>query len=67
MKIRDMAAMISTFLETAINPRFIRNHFHNQLYRCQVLNERAPALKTPHYLDYNSSILSVTCGALWPT
>ena len=43
--------MISTFLETAINPRFIRNHFHNQLYRCHILNERAPALKTPPDFD----------------
>ena len=49
MKMRAKAAMISSFLETAINPRFSRNHYHNQLYRCRILDERAPALKTPPY------------------
>ena len=51
MKRRARAALISTFLETAINPRFIRNHYHNQLYRCHILCERAPALKAPPYFD----------------
>ena len=51
MKMRARAALISTFLETAINPRFIRNHYHNQLYRCRILSERAPALKAPPYFD----------------
>ena len=51
MKMRARAALISTFLETAINPRFIRNHYHNQLYRCRILSERAPALKALPYFD----------------
>ena len=55
MKMRARAALISTFLETAINPRFIRNHYHNQLYRCRILSERAPALKAPLALTRNSS------------
>ena len=46
---RARAALISTFLETAINHRFIRNH--NQLYRCRILSERAPALKAPPCFD----------------
>ena len=50
MKMRARAALISTFLETAINPRFIRNHYHNQLYRCRILSERASALKAPPLL-----------------
>ena len=40
---------ITTFLETAINSKFSRNHYHNQLFRCYVLNERVPALKIPPY------------------
>ena len=55
MKMRARAALISTFLETAINHRFIRNHYHNQLYRCRILSERAPALKAPPALTKNSS------------
>ena len=42
MRARAKAALISAFLETAINPKFIRNHYHNQLYRCRILNKRAP-------------------------
>jgi hypothetical protein len=30
---RASAALISTFLQTAINPKFNRNHYHNTLYR----------------------------------
>ena len=51
MKMRAQAALISTFLETAINPKFIRNHYHNSLYRCRILSERAPALKAPPCFD----------------
>ena len=45
IKMKARAAPISTFLETAINPRFIRNNYHNLLYRCRILSERAPDSK----------------------
>ena len=51
MKLRAKAAMISSFLETAINPKFSRNNYHNQLFRCYGLNERASALKIPPYFE----------------
>ena len=51
MRTRAKAAMISTFIETAINPKFIRNNYHNQLFRCHVLIEQGPALKAPPYFD----------------
>jgi hypothetical protein len=36
---RAQAALMCTFLQTAINPKFIRNHYHNALYRHYVLDE----------------------------
>ena len=51
IKMKARAALISTFLETAINPKFIRNNYHNCLYRCRILSERAPDLKAPPCLD----------------
>ena len=36
---RAIAALTCTFLQTAINPKFRRNHFHNALFRRFVLGE----------------------------
>jgi hypothetical protein len=50
---RASAALISTFLQTAINPTFTRNHFHNVLYRHYVLSEPGPAPSIPPYFRGN--------------
>ena len=39
IQIRAKAALISTFLETAINPNFTRNPYHNYLYQYFILGE----------------------------
>ena len=47
IQIRAKAALISTFLETAINPKYKRNSYHNFLYRYFVLNENFPKPEIP--------------------
>jgi hypothetical protein len=44
---RAQAALMCNFLQTAINPRFRRNHYHNSLYRKYVLGEDLPAGAIP--------------------
>ena len=44
---RAKAALITTFLQTAINPNFKRNYFHNTLFRQYVLDEHLNAPKIP--------------------
>ena len=44
---RARAALISTFLQTAINPEFSRNHYHNFLFRYFVLEETLPKPDIP--------------------
>ena len=44
---RSKAALIMTFLQTAINPNFKRNFFHNTLYRQYVQDEQLNAPKIP--------------------
>ena len=44
---RATAALISTFLQTALNPNFKRNHYHNILYRRYVLGEMVSAPPIP--------------------
>ena len=46
---RASVSLISTFLQTAINPDFDRNHFHNLLYRQYVLGDNIEAPKIPPY------------------
>ena len=46
---RPTAALISTFLQTAINPKFDRNHYHNLLYRRYVLDDITSDIKIPPY------------------
>ena len=47
---RATAALISTFLQTAVNPTFQRNHYHNALYRQKVLGESfLPTPPTPTF------------------
>ena len=46
---RAKAAFITTFLQTAINPNFIRNSYHNLLYRHFVLEEQTPIMIRPPY------------------
>ena len=47
---RATAALISTFLQTAVNPSFQCNHYHNALYRQKVLGEIfLPAPSTPTF------------------
>jgi hypothetical protein len=50
---RAQAALISTFLQTAANPAFLRNHYHNALYRHYVLDELLPALPIPPHFKGN--------------
>ena len=47
---RATAALITTFLQTAINPKFIRNEYHHVLYRHYVLDKKNPSTKTPTLL-----------------
>ena len=44
------AALIVTFLQTAINPQFQRNNYHQTLYLHYVLNEPISAPKIPPQL-----------------
>ena len=44
---RAKAALISTFLQTAINPNFSRNFYHNYLYRYYILGENLPKPDIP--------------------
>ena len=46
---RATAALISTFLQTAVNPKFDRNHYHNILYRRFVLDNITSVIKIPPY------------------
>ena len=47
IQVRARAALISTFLQTAINPNFSRNNFHNYLFRHFVLGENFPKPDIP--------------------
>jgi hypothetical protein len=51
MQCRAKAALISTFLQTAINDKFARNNYHNILYRHYVLGEpmAAPPPIPPYF------------------
>ena len=44
---RAKAALTATFLQTATNPNFQRDHYHNSLYRHYVLEEDIPAPAIP--------------------
>ena len=44
---RAKAALISTFLQTAVNPKFIRNSYHNYLYRHFIMGENFPKPDIP--------------------
>ena len=44
---RAAAALISTFLQTSVNPNFRRNYYHNVLYRHYVLGESLSAPPIP--------------------
>ena len=44
---RAKAALITTFLQTAINSNFKRNFFHNTIFRQYVLDEQLNAPKIP--------------------
>ena len=44
---RAKAALISTFLQTAISPNFSRNFYHNYLYRYYILGENLPKPDIP--------------------
>ena len=41
------AVLINTFLETAIYPKFKRNHYHNYMYRHSVLSEKLAKPEIP--------------------
>ena len=47
IQVRAKAALISTFLQTAINPNFTRNFYHNYLYRHYILGENFPKQEIP--------------------
>ena len=44
---RARAALIITFLQTAIKPEFQRNFYHNTLYRVNILGEQIQAPQIP--------------------
>ena len=46
---RATAVLISTFLQTAVNPKFDRNHYHNLLYCRYVLDDNTFIIKIPPY------------------
>jgi hypothetical protein len=50
IQVRAAAALISTFLQTAINPGFRRNYYHNVLFRHYVIGESIPAPPIPPQL-----------------
>ena len=50
---RATAALIFSFLQTAISPDFDRNFYHNVLYRKYVLAENINAPKIPHCFASN--------------
>ena len=47
IQIRAKAAFISTFLQTAINPKFCRNFYHNYLYQHFIMGENFPKPDIP--------------------
>ena len=49
IKQRALAALIFTFLQTAVNPKFRRNYFHETLFRHCVLGESLPIPSIPPY------------------
>ena len=51
---RAQASLIATFLQTAYNPTFLRNNYHNALFRYHVLNEPINAPHLPPNFEGNS-------------
>ena len=49
IKQRALAALIFTFLQTAIDPKFRRNYFHETLFKHCVLGESLPRPPIPPY------------------
>ena len=49
IKQRALAALIYTFLQTAISPKFRRNYFHETLFRYYVIGEPVPKSTIPPY------------------
>ena len=47
IQIRAKAALILTFLQTAINHKFCRNFYHNYLYRHFIMGENLPKPDIP--------------------
>ena len=52
VKFKSLAILIKSFLETAIDPNFVNNVFHNALYRWHVLEDRS--IKNPGNTPYYS-------------
>ena len=52
VKLKAMAGFITTFLQTAANPKFCPNLLHSLLYRKHVIGEDVPGVQTtpPPYL-----------------
>ena len=48
--IKALASLIRTFMETAVNPKFLHNFFHTVLYRVNVLND--DSIPVPHLPPY---------------
>ena len=48
--IKALASLIRTFMETAVNPKFLHNLFHTILYRVNVLND--DSIPVPHLPPY---------------
>jgi hypothetical protein len=50
VRIKALATLIRTFMETAANPKFLHNLFHTVLYRVNVLND--DSIPVPHLPPY---------------
>ena len=51
IKERALAALMFTFLQTAANPQFRRNHYHHSLYLCHVLEKSESGPSIPPYFQ----------------
>ena len=58
---RAKAALITTFLQAAINPNFTRNSYHNILYRHFVLEDKTAPMTRPTYFgeDFFKTIFQI--------
>ena len=49
VRIKDLASLIRTFMETLVNPSFLHCIYHTILYRVYVLQDDSTPATVPHY------------------